>query len=224
MNPNKRTARIVGALFLTVNVAFLAGVLILEPILGSTETLAIVFAKRTQVVIGVLLELINAVAYVGIAFIMFPVLRKRYESMALGFVGFRLIEFVMQTLADLSPLSLLSLSEEFVKTGAPAASALYTQGTLLLAERYWAFQMISITFVLGAVLFYIMMYRSQLIPRFISIWGFVGVAVVFVNTILDMLGVPPGNLGVIMLLNELFLGVWLIVKGFNQPAEVPVSG
>jgi hypothetical protein len=223
MNISKTTARIVGALFLTVNIAFLAGVLILEPILGSTETLAIVSAKRTQVILGVLLELINAVAYVGIALIMFPILRKRFESMALGFVGFRLIEFVMQILADLSPLSLLDLSDEFVSAGAPAASSFQALGAMLVADRFWAFQMISITFVLGAVLFFIMMYKSKLIPRFISIWGFVGVAVVFVNTILDMFGVPPGNLGLIMLLNELFLGVWLIVKGFNQPANVTGS-
>jgi hypothetical protein len=223
MNISKTTARIVGALFLTVNIAFLAGVLILEPILGSTETLAIVSAKRTQVILGVLLELINAVAYVGIALIMFPILRKRFDSMALGFVGFRLIEFVMQILADLSPLSLLDLSDEFVSAGAPAASSFQALGAMLVADRFWAFQMISITFVLGAVLFFIMMYKSKLIPRFISIWGFVGVAVVFVNTILDMFGVPPGNLGLIMLLNELFLGVWLIVKGFNQPANVTGS-
>ena len=68
-----------------------------------------------------------------------------------------------------------------------------------------------------------MMYQSKLIPRFISIWGLLGTAVVLVNTFLDMLGVPPGNLGIVMLLNELFLGVWLIVKGFNQPAEVSGS-
>ena len=223
MNTSKKTARIVGALFLTVNIAFLAGVLTLDPILGSPDYLSIVTAKRTQVVVGVILEIVNAIAYVTIALLMFPILRKRFQSMALGFVGFRLLEFVMQILADLSPLSLLSLSEEFLSAGAPVASSFQAMGTLLLAERFWAFQMISITFFLGAVLFYIMMYQSKLIPRFISIWGLIGTAVVLANTVMDMLGVPPGNLGVIMLLNELFLGVWLIVKGFSQPAEVSES-
>ena len=223
MNTNRKTARIVGALFLTVNVAFLAGVLTLESTLGSPDYLAIVSAKRTQVVVGVLLELINAIAYVAIALLLFPILRGRFKSMALGFVGFRILEFAMQTLADLSPLSLLTLSEEFVNAGSPVASSFQTLGTMLLAERYWAFQLVSITFVLGAVLFYTMMYQSKLIPRFISIWGLLGTAVVLVNTFLDMLGVPPGNLGIVMLLNELFLGVWLIVKGFNQPAEVSGS-
>jgi hypothetical protein len=223
MNSSRKTARIVGALFLTVNIAFLAGVFTLDPILSAPEYLSIISAKRSQVIIGVLLEIINAIAYVSIALLMFPILRKRFQSMALGFVGFRLLEFVMQILADLSPLTLLNVGEEFVKAGAPAAASLQALGAMLLAERFWAFQMISITFVLGAVLFYLMMYRSKLIPSFISIWGLIGAAVVLVNTIMDMVGFPPGNLGVIMLLNELFLAVWLIVKGFNQPEEVSKS-
>ena len=219
MNTNNKTVRIVGALFLTSNVVFILGAFVfVEPLLSAPDYLTLVSANRTQVVLGALLELINGVAYVGIAVLMFPILKQRFESMALGYVGFRVIEFVMQTLSDLSPLSLLALSGEFVRAGAPEASSFLTLGSLLLAERYWAFQMVSITLVLGALLFYTMLYRSKLIPRFISIWGLVGAAVVLVNALLDMFGIPSGNLGVVMLLNELFLGVWLIVKGFNSSA------
>jgi len=215
METSRKTARIVGVLFLTVNIAFLVGVMILESVLGSTDYLATISSKRMEVVLGVFIELINAVAYVGIAVLMFPILKGRFESMALGFIGFRVVEFVMQTLADVRALSLVTISEEFVSASAAEASSFQTLGTLLLADRYWAFQMVSITFVLGALLFYIMLYQSRLVPRFISIWGFLGAIIVLVNAILDMLGFTPGNLGIVMLLNELFLGVWLIVKGFN---------
>jgi len=215
METSRKTARIVGVLFLTVNIAFLVGVMILESVLGSTDYLATISSKRMEVVLGVFIELINAVAYVGIAVLMFPILKGRFESMALGFIGFRVVEFVMQTLADVRALSLVTISEEFVSASAAEASSFQTLGTLLLADRYWAFQMISITFVLGALLFYIMLYQSRLVPRFISIWGFLGAIIVLVNAILDMLGFTSGNLGIVMLLNELFLGVWLIVKGFN---------
>ena len=219
MNTNRKTARIVGALFLASNVFFILGAfLFVEPILGAPDYLSLVSANRTRVVVGVLLELLNGVAYVGIGVLMFPILRQRFESMALWYVGFRVIEFVMQTLSDLSPLSLLTLSEEFVRAGAPEASSFLSSGTLLIAQRYWAFQMVSVTLVLGALVFYTMLYRSKLIPRFISIWGLVGAAVVLVNALLEWFGFTPGNLGVIMLLNELFLAVWLIVKGFNPSA------
>ena len=219
MDSNKRTARIVGALFPAVNLAFILGAAVfIEPILSAPDYLTLVSASRTQVILGVLLELINGIAYVGIAVLMFPILRQRFESMALGFFGFRIVEFVMQILADISPLSLLTLSEAFVRAGAPGSSSFQTLGTLLLAERYWAFQMVSTTFGLGAWIFYYMLYKSKLIPRFISIWGLAGAAVVLANTMLDMFGISVPNLGVLMLLNELFLGVWLIVKGFNSPA------
>lgn len=219
MNASRKTARMVGALFLTSNVAFLLGAAVfIEPTLSGPDYLGVVSANRTQVVLGVLLELINGLAYLGIAVLMYPILNRRFESMALGYVCFRIIEFVMQTLSDLSPLSLLRLSEEFVSAGAPISSAYPVSSAVLIADRYWAFQMVAITLGLGAVLLYTMLYQTKLVPRFISIWGLTGAAAVLANTMLDLFGFPSGNLGVIMLLNELFLGVWLIVKGFDPVA------
>ena len=221
MNSYRKTASIVGAFFLTSNIAFILGaVIFIEPTLGATDYLSLVSANRTQIVFGVLLELINGLAYLGIAVLMYPILNRRFESLALGYVCFRIIEFVMQILGDLSPLSLLTLSEEFVRAGAPGSSAYPISGAALLANRFWAFQMVSITLGLGALLLYTMLYQTRLVPRFISVWGFVGALIVLANTMLDLFGYPPGNLGVIMLLNELFLGIWLIVKGFNPSATV----
>lgn len=219
----------VGALFLISNVTFIVGAFVfVESILSAPEYLTLVSANRSQVIVGVLLELTNGVAYLGIAMLMFPLLKRRFEGLALGYVAFRIIEFVMQTLSDLSPLSLLSVSEEFVQAGAPESSSFQTVGTLLLAERVWAFQMVSITFGLGALLFYYMLYQSKLIPRFISIWGLIGAVTVLTTTMLDIfaISVSPAIglvLGLPMLLNELFLGVWLIVKGFNPSLIAPGS-
>ena len=222
MNTSRKIAIMVGALFLFSNVTFLLGAFVfVEPILGAPDYLTLASANRTQVVLGALLELVNGIAYVGIAVLVFPILRQRFESMALWYVGFRIIEFVMQTLSDISPLSLLTLSEEFVRAGAPESSSFQALGTLLLAERYWAFQMVTIALVLGALMFYYMLYQSRLIPRFISVWGLIGALAVLATAMLDTFGISPGSLeflGVLMLLNELFLGVWLIVKGFNPSA------
>jgi hypothetical protein len=224
MSTNRKTAIIVGVLFLASNVTFLLGAFVLvEPILGAPDYLTLVSASRTQVVLGALLELVNGIAYIGIAVLVFPILRQRFESMALWYVAFRIIEFVMQTLSDISPLKLVRLSEEFVRAGAPESSSFQTLGTLLLAERYWAFQMVTIALILGALVFYYMLYRSRLIPRFISVWGLIAALAVLATAMLDTFGISPGVLeflGVLMLLNELFLGVWLIVKGFNPSAIV----
>jgi hypothetical protein len=86
---------------------------------------------------------------------------------------------------------------------------------MLIAERAWAFQMLSIAFGLSALMFYYMMFQLQLIPRWLSIWGLIGATAVLANTVFDMFALSVPNLGVLMLLNELTLAVWLIVKGFN---------
>lgn len=221
MISNRTSARWMGAFFIISNVVFIVGAAIfLEPILGDSEVLTKVSDNRGQIVLGSLLELSNAFAYLGIAVLVYPILKRRYQSLALGYFGFRVLEFVMQILADLSPLALLTISQAFLNSGAADASAYQAAGEVLMANRQWAFQMISITMGSGALLFYTMLYREKLIPRFISVWGLLGAAVVLGNALFDMFGVTLPNLGYLMLLNELFLGVWLIVKGFNQPAGI----
>ena len=222
----RRTAAAVGALFLLSNATFLLGAFaFVEPILGAPDYLTLASANRARMIVGALLELINGVAYLGIAVLVFPVLGQRFPSMALWYVGFRVIEFVMQTLSDLSPLTLLTLSEDFLGTGGMEGASFQAVGTLLQAQRYWAFQMVSITLALGALSLYTMLYRSKLIPRFISVWGLVGATTVLTTTMLDIFALSVGPalglvLGLPMLANELFLGVWLIVKGFN-PSSTP---
>jgi hypothetical protein len=224
MNANRNTAVIVGALFLTVNITFILGAAVfIEPILSAPDYLTLVSANKTQVILGVLFELMNGIAYMAIAVLMFPILRQHFEGLALGYVGFRIVEFVMQILSDISPLSLLTVSEEFISAGTSESMSFQTSGILLLAERQSAFLMVSLTFGLGALMFYYILYQSKLIPRFISIWGLIGATAVLINTLLDMFGLSSPNLGILMLLNELFLGVWLIIKGFDSSAIVSSS-
>lgn len=228
MNTSKKTAIMVGAFFLASNVTFLLGAFVfVEPILSSPDYLSLVSVNRNQVILGALLEFLNGIAYIGIAVLVYPILKQRFASMALWYIAFRIIEFVMQTLSDLSPLSLVRLSEEFVSTGAVEASSFQALGSLLLTQRYWAFQMVTFALVLGALIFYYMLYQSRLIPRFISVWGFIAALAVLATALLDTFGISPGSLeflGVLMLLNELFLGVWLIVRGFDPAAIASLSG
>ena len=92
MNSYKKTAIIVGVLFITATVASSLGFTILDPILNAPDILDNVSANTTQVIIGVLLLLIDSAAVVGIAVMMFPILKKHNESLALGYVGARIFE------------------------------------------------------------------------------------------------------------------------------------
>ncbi|NOU75565.1 DUF4386 family protein [Paenibacillus sp. LMG 31458] len=92
MNSNKKTARIVGILFLAATAAYILGNGLIESILNDPDFLNNVYLNKTQVIIGMLLELINSAAVVGIAIMLFPILKKYNETIALGYVAFRVIE------------------------------------------------------------------------------------------------------------------------------------
>lgn len=219
MKKYRKTATLVGLAYLFSNVTFILGAIVmLESVLGSPDYLSLIPASRAQVVLGVLLSFANGLAYVGIAALLFPILRLRFESLALAYVGFRVVEFITQILADVSPLALLTLVGDTDQTG-----TVQGLGALLLAQRFWAFQMLTLIFSLSALLLYGMLLRSRLIPGFISIWGLIAAALVLLNTVLGWFSPDLGeSLGMVtglpMLLNEIFLGIWLIVRGFNPPA------
>ena len=223
MDSDRQTAIIVGLLFLASYLGLFIGSSFYAPILAAPDYLANVYPNRTQVIIGVLLELVNDAVVIGIAVMLFPILKKFNEKLALWYVGFRIIEAVMLVVSKVSLLSLITLSQEYIAAGAPDASYFQALGALTLAQRSGASEMSSYFFLLGAVIFYSFLYQSKLVPRFISVWGLVAVAMVI--TALG-LGVPDLTQGFqpAMILyfpivfNELFVALWLIVKGFNSSA------
>ena len=225
MNTHRKTAIIVGVLFLTAMVTSLLGGGLVESIIAAPDYLIAVSENETQVIIGVLLELINGIAVVGIGVLMFPILKQHNETIALGYLGFRIIESVFCSVIIISPLSLITLSQEYLKAGASDASYFQTLGTLSIAERANVVGLlIPAFFSLGALLFYYLLYQSKLIPRFISVWGLIGVALILtLNLLLTSnlleVGISTGLIFALPIMtNEIFLAIWLIVKGFNSSA------
>ncbi len=223
MNTNKKTGRIVGALFLTVMVTWFIGYILIDSIISAPDYLFHVYPNKTRVTVGVLFELIEIAGVIGIAVMLFPVLKKYNENIACGYFGFRILESTMLIVAAFSPLLLITLSQEYLKAGAPDASSFQSLGSLFMAARTeWSQLVLSVFYSLAAMMFYYVMYQTKLISRFISVWGLLAVAFVLTGTLLELFvhvkliigilyGVPMG-------LNELFLGVWLIVKGFKSSA------
>jgi hypothetical protein len=224
MVSNRKTAIIVGVLFI---IAMLAGVLSLV-FLGpqnDPDYLINVSANENQIIIGALLTLIMAFAVAMIPVMMFPIFKKHNEALALGYVVFRVLEAVTYFVAVISPLLLITLSQGYVKAGTPDTSYFQAIGTSLLANYdYWAGPINTIVFCLGALMFYSLLYQSKLIPRFISVWGLIGTIMHLVEGFLVMFGLlsPFSTLEFILALpvavNEMFLAIWLIGKGFNPSA------
>ena len=140
-----------------------------------------VSANANQLLIGVFLSFIAAFASASIAIALYPVLRKRNESLALGAVGFRLIEGVFYIVAAIALLVLLSLSREFVKSGISASSDYNVLGISLLNGYRFAGNVGSVlAFCIGASLYYLIFYQTKLVPRWLSVWGLLGTALLMV--------------------------------------------
>ena len=222
MNTGRSAARIAGALFLIAMVTSLVGGIWLESILAAPDYLTSVSANETQVIVGVLLELINCAAVVGIAAVLFPILKEHSGRIARGYFGFRILEAAILSVAVISPLVLVTLSKQYVAAGAPDAPYFQTSGALVLEARgQLAGLLTPVFFSLGAVLLYYSLYQTKRVPRFISVWGLIAAVLVLAWNLLQTFGieVSAGLLfGLPIILNEIFLGFWLIVRGFSPSA------
>ncbi|MCD6474830.1 MAG: DUF4386 domain-containing protein [Anaerolineaceae bacterium] len=216
MNTNRKTATIVGILFIIGTVAGILSAVITGPILNSPEYLTEVAANSSQLVFGGLLVLIMGLALAMIPIFMYPIFKKHNESLAVGYVVFRgALETIIYITMVVSWLVLIVLSQEFVKAGIPNSSSFQLLGTVLLSVGDRINPVLQIVFSLGALMFYLLWYQSKLIPRWLSVWGLVGVALYFVAGISALFGVDSEILVAPLALNEMVLAIWLIVKGFN---------
>jgi hypothetical protein len=229
MNTNKKTARIAGVLFIIATVASLLSLPFIAPIKASNYLID-VSANGNQVTIGALFLFIAAAASAGIAISLYPILKKYNEGLALGAVGFRIIEGMLGIVGVICLLLLTTLSQEFVKAGAPDSSYFQTSGVLIVAVRDWMGNVAGLlAFGLGALMYYYIFFQTKLVPRWLSGWGLIGIILIIVTSMLVMFRVigPMSTtqivLAVPIAVQEMVLAVWLIVKGFNSSAIASLS-
>jgi hypothetical protein len=227
MKSHRTTAIFVGIFFLVGYAILLPGGFLVDSIIGAPDYLFTISANSSQVILGMFLEFLNAAAVVGIAVMMFPLLKKKNEALALGYAGSRIVESAILVVSNIFVLLLIVLGQEYVKVGNSDAAYFQTLGTLFVAERGLTFRMVMIVVSLGALVFYTLLYQLKLIPRFISLWGLIGAPLSLVGGMIAIfvyragasMPTPSMVLGIPIMLNEVFLGIWLIVKGFN-PYEI----
>jgi hypothetical protein len=177
---------------------------------------------HTAVLVGGLLEVIVALAGIGTAVTLYPVVKRQNEGVALGFVAARVLEAAMIFTGVLSLLSLVTLRQDLGGAAGANAAALVTTAASHVAIYNWTF-LLGQTLMPGinALLLGSLLYRSRLVPRIIPIVGLIGGPLLITAVIATLLGgsVPPPSVAVLAALPvaawELSLGVWLVVKGFK---------
>jgi len=218
MESDKTAARVGGVLYIIATVAIIASF----PFIGAFESadfLTELAADETQVVVGMLVQLAWVFAVMFIPVVFFRFLKLYSETWALGFFSLRFTEAVMSLIYVAIHFTLLGLSTTFVDSGSADAGAYQASGTLLLEARDWAFALgAGLAFNLSALLLNYVLYRSRLVPRWLSIWGLIGAVLWTAVWFPQTFGVELGVLELVFLpiaVQEMVFGVYLIVRGFD---------
>jgi hypothetical protein len=146
-------------------------------------------------IIVMLADIISGLAVIGIAVLMFPLFKQLNKPISLAYLILKYAEGILMIMAGLLFLSSSSM-------------------------RDFVYNNIHIyVFIIGAFIFYYLLYKTELVPRFISIWGAAGIFVLMVSTLLNLANIHYliiDYLLALIITNEVFLAIWLMIKGFDK--------
>jgi Domain of unknown function (DUF4386) len=228
--PSQRTtARLVGILFIVATVTSIIGGSLVQLPLDDPDYLTEVAAKESQIILGVLLEFTLALSVIGIAALLLPVLRPYGEGMAVGYAAVRTVEAMFILVASTTALLVLTLSQNW---GSARGAGVEPVGSALLSAREWTYFVGTlIVFSVSAVILNTLLYRSQLVPVWLSLWGIVGGLLLLTGAVVEMFAYGVDAPTAVQLVGaapigvqEMVLAVLLIWKGFAAPSVAAAGG
>ena len=225
----RKTAALVGALFITATVTAIAAMVLLGTSLEEPDYLVDIAEIENDVVVASMLELVLAVSLIGIGALMFPVFKGHVEGLAVSYAAIRLVEAVFIIVATTCLLVGLKLGQDHAAGTLEVANA-GTVGALLMVLREWAFVIGTLLFLgLGALTLNYLLYQARLVPRWLSAWGLVGGAGVLVYGVFALFGHDISSFSAVSVLaapigvQEMVFASYLMIKGFDAPAGKTVS-
>jgi hypothetical protein len=228
MHPQK-IARVTGVLFVITIAASIPALILYGPVLNNPNYV-VGGGADNRVFWGAFLEVITALACIGTAVVLYPVVKRVNEVLALSYVAARVLEAAIIVVGIISVLSVVTLRQDFAGAAGADAASLVAVANSLVAVRGW-------TFLLGpglmpgvnGLLLGYLMYRSALVPRRMAMLGLIGGPLLFASGIAILFGVYEqvsvwSAIATLLIFAwEASLGIWLIVKGFNPSALASLS-
>ena len=235
MNTYRMNAVMVGVLYFLGSVFGISGAVIGGEVLTSlisgnplagVDVLSLVAADSSRLIWGAFLTFMMGISLVAMTVFLYPVMRKASKELAMGMVLFRgALEGIFYFLTTLSILTLVAVGNQYIATGADSV-VLQTMGNLLYQFENLKAPVSSIIFLIGATCIYLTFYRTRLIPRWLSVWGFIAVVTSMASALLNFFHMDTSYgfyLEMVMFPQEIAMAVWLIVKGFNPSAIAALS-
>ena len=228
MTSSRRTATVVGLLFLTQTVAFIIAEQLIGGVLKAPNHLTDVAGHANTLTLGALFAVVSGAAVVGIAVLLFPLMKRTSEPLALGYVCERVVELVLQVVFFMvTPLLMIAIGNGLRQGKLDAASSQSLAHLKSLHDV--AIVVLYLVTSVGGTILAVLLYRSRLVPRWLAVLGLIGYPILFVGCVLDMFDVTDvtQGAGVVAIvpggLFELILPIWLLAKGFSSPAQAPPS-
>jgi hypothetical protein len=223
MNTNRKIAILVGILFILGTLAGVGSMLITQSALSAPDFLDQIAANPTPMLLGSLFVLTMGLVLALVPVLLYPILKRQDEILALAYVVFRgALEMVCYIAMSICWLFLVVVSQQAASAGAASLPALQSLGVVLMKGNDSIANLLVIIFSLDALMLYTMLYRSQLVPRWISIWGFIAIIMHFSTAFLLMFRIIDENtsslINMPIFFQEMVMAVWLIAKGFNPKA------
>ena len=221
MDPNTRkTSIVVGSLFILGTAFGLLSGPFLNPSLNSPDYLVKIAENQGQVSLGGLFILLMGLACAAIGPAMYPVLKKFSPGLSIGAVSFRLIEGLLEILLAMLIYLLVAAGKNLNLSGIQNLAAFQPVASVLKAGMDWlnAGAML-IPWCIAAFMYYLVFYQHKLLPRWMSLWGFVGIGLSLVSTALNFINPDFVQYQFLfslpIFLQELVMAGWMILKGFN---------
>ena len=220
MDQDRKTAIIVGTLFIIATITAILTIAFLGSTLETPLDQTVISENEYQIGMAALFWIILAISVTGIGFMMYPILKKHNQGLAIGYISFRITESICIIFSSITLLSLLTISKEYV-VGTIDAVYYESLGSILLALQHWSFEIGTLIFLgLGGFFIYYPLYELRLVPRVLIIWGLIGAACVLLYGLIGLFGLTADSLTLNILaapiaIQEMVFAVWLIAKGFN---------
>ncbi|MHA7943232.1 DUF4386 domain-containing protein [Formosa sp. 3Alg 14/1] len=220
MKSNQKIARITGILFLFV---FISGIIIFQVLQGSIlfseNFIAITSQNSNKIISSTLLGIINGIVSIVIATMLLPIFKRYNYNLAHLYLAFCILNFIAIMLDNISVVSMLELSNEYVRNGND--SSLKVLETFVYQKHRWTHYFYLLISCFPVFILYYVLYLYKLIPRVLSIFGLFAVLLMFIEELLSTYGQGISmDLLLPMALIQLTLPLWLIFKGLNSPASV----
>lgn len=218
-NRNKQISKIAGILII---LGIITGILSIVPSVESSKFLEEVYPNKNQVLTGGIFQFFLVPIYVGFSLLLYPILKQYNKILSIGFLGFRFMAATFQLIGIILLPIFVLLSQEYSSASLSDIVIYESIGDMLRLSRDLINHLgVILASGLGNLLFYLILYREKFVPKWLSIWGFLGNIIIMgasffiMFQLIEVVSTEYGLMSIPLVVQELVLAIWLLTKGMK---------